>query len=113
MRTCHPRIRLTLTAESYHNMINALRLHPEDTVVVALSDLPAGTRLVWAEMDAETEVATLRPIPFGHKVAIVPISKGEAVIKYGAPIGLATENILPGDHVHVHNLRSVRGAAQR
>lgn len=94
-------------------MVNTLRLHPQDTVVVALSDLPAGTRLAWAEMDERVRVITLQPIPFGHKVAIVPISKGEAVIKYGAPIGLATEDIAPGDHVHVHNLRSVRGAAQR
>ena len=94
-------------------MVNALRLHPQDSVVVALSDLPAGTRLVWADMDENITVTTLRPIPFGHKVAIAAIRRGEAVIKYGAPIGLATEDIVPGDHVHVHNLRSVRGAAQR
>jgi len=93
-------------------MVNALRIHPQDTVVVALSDLPQDVRLAWAGMEEKVELTTRRPIPFGHKVAIVAIRQGEAVIKYGASIGLATQDIAPGDHVHVHNLRSVRGAAQ-
>jgi len=50
-------------------------------------------------------------VPFGHKVAIANIPQGRAVIKYGASIGVATEDIIPGEHVHVHNLVSVRGAA--
>jgi len=34
------------------------------------------------------------------------------VIKYGTSIGVATDDVRPGEHVHVHNLRSVRGAAR-
>jgi altronate dehydratase small subunit len=55
---------------------------------------------------------TREAIPFGHKVAIVAIRQGETVVKYGASIGRATADIAPGEHVHVHNLRSVRGAAK-
>lgn len=44
-------------------------------------------------------------IPFGHKVAIRPIALGEAVIKYGIAIGVATTDIPAGAHVHVHNCR--------
>ncbi|NMC19650.1 MAG: UxaA family hydrolase, partial [Thermogutta sp.] len=42
----------------------------------------------------------------GHKVAVRPIAEGEAVVKYGHPIGVATVNIEPGQWVHVHNMRS-------
>ncbi len=42
----------------------------------------------------------------GHKVAICDIKKGDNVIKYGYPIGHATENIKAGDHVHTHNVKT-------
>ncbi len=93
-------------------MINALRIHPEDSVVVALVDLAPGTSVELADAP-DLQIATREAIPFGHKVAIKPIAQGQHVIKYGASIGLATQEIAPGEHVHVHNLSSVRGAAQR
>ena len=42
----------------------------------------------------------------GHKYALIDIKKGENVIKYGSPIGHATENIKKGDHVHTHNVKT-------
>ena len=93
-------------------MINALRIHPKDSVVVALVDLAPATPLVLANAP-DLEIVTREAIPFGHKVAIRPIPQGQQVIKYGASIGLATQDIQPGEHVHVHNLTSVRGAVQR
>ena len=42
----------------------------------------------------------------GHKYAVRDIKKGENVIKYGQPIGHATENIKKGGHVHTHNLKT-------
>ena len=91
-------------------MVNVLHIHPADNVVVALRDLPAGTALMAS--DALPQVKTSEPIPFGHKVAIIAIAVGGSVIKYGASIGLAVADISPGQHVHVHNLHSVRGAAK-
>ncbi len=44
-----------------------------------------------------------RGVPFGHKVALRKIPRGERVIKYGVAIGRATQTIAPGEHVHVHN----------
>lgn len=44
-------------------------------------------------------------IPFGHKVALREIRSGEPIIKYGVPIGVATNDISPGMHVHVHNCK--------
>lgn len=43
-------------------------------------------------------------IPFGHKVALRDIKKGENIIKYGHPIGHATSDIARGEWVHVHNM---------
>lgn len=45
-------------------------------------------------------------IETGHKKALCHINKGEKVIKYGFPIGIATEDINEGDHVHSHNLKT-------
>ena len=42
----------------------------------------------------------------GHKYALCEIKKGENVIKYGSPIGHATEDISVGDHVHTHNTKT-------
>lgn len=42
----------------------------------------------------------------GHKIALVDIQKGENVIKYGFPIGHATQNIKKGEAVHTHNLKT-------
>ena len=45
----------------------------------------------------------------GHKYARRPIAAGEAVVKYGMPIGHATRAIAAGEHVHVHNLATNLG----
>lgn len=45
-------------------------------------------------------------IPFGHKFALLALRAGDPVIKYGARIGTATQDIAPGEHVHLHNMRS-------
>ncbi|MBQ8840233.1 MAG: altronate dehydratase [Clostridia bacterium] len=42
----------------------------------------------------------------GHKYALTKIKKGQDVIKYGFPIGIATCDIDIGEHVHTHNIRT-------
>ncbi len=46
------------------------------------------------------------PLTMGHKLAARAIAPGEAVLKYGFPIGVAIAPIAAGEHVHTHNLRS-------
>src|SRR5687767_15234844 len=78
----------------------AVHLRPEDNVAIAARHLPAGTQL-----DVQGEKLTLASrVGLGHKVALRPIRKGEAVTKYGQIIGFAREDIAPGSHVHVHNV---------
>lgn len=52
-------------------------------------------------------------VPYGHKVALKRIAKGETVYKYGLSIGSALVDIQPGDHVHVHNIESNRGRGDK
>ncbi|RLG06284.1 MAG: D-galactarate dehydratase, partial [Thaumarchaeota archaeon] len=55
------------------------------------------------------ELVARSDIPFGHKLAIREIPRGEEIIKYGEVIGRATRDIEIGEHVHVHNVESLRG----
>jgi len=48
-------------------------------------------------------------IPYGHKIALRDIAKGETIFKYGLSIGSAVQNVKAGDHVHIHNVESNRG----
>lgn len=79
-----------------------LRLAPEDNVCAVTTTLEAGEVV-------QFEGRPLRVrgrIPTGHKMAVEPIGPGELVRKYGLPIGSASQQIEPGDYVHLHNLRS-------
>ncbi len=58
-------------------------------------------------------VTANQAVPYGHKIALRPIKKGETVYKYGLSIGSALVDIQPGDHVHVHNIESNRGRGDK
>ena len=45
----------------------------------------------------------------GHKIALCDIENGTDVIKYGYPIGKATQDIKKGESVHSHNMRTKLG----
>jgi (2R)-sulfolactate sulfo-lyase subunit alpha len=82
----------------------------QDSVGVAVEDLRKGEAVVGAYMDSGQEVAVTSgaDIPLGHKLALREIQKGEKVREYNEVIGEATGDIHVGDHVHTHNLRSIR-----
>ena len=90
--------------------IQVFLIDDADNVVTNVADeIPAGV-----EVDVKgTVIKTVDDIPYGHKIALRPIPKGEAVIKYGLSIGSALEGIQPGNHVHVHNVESNRGRGDK
>ena len=49
-------------------------------------------------------------VPQGHKVALVDIGEGEAVVRYGIAIGYAQKAIPAGSWVHERLLRMPAGA---
>ena len=79
-------------------MNNAIIIDKKDNVAVALTDLKEGSLF--------NSVTLLADISQKHKFALKDIKKGEKVIKYGFPIGIAKENIRAGEHVHTHNLKT-------
>lgn len=76
----------------------ALCIAPDDSVATALRDLAAGEGVLG--------VTLAEPIARGHKLALRAHAPGDAVRKFGFPIGIATHPIEPGAHVHVHNVRT-------
>ena len=79
------------------------RVSTEDDVAVALRDLAAQETITVGDRPVLVTAA----IPRGHKVAIRSVSAGQAVRKYGWPIGRATSDISAGSHVHSHNLETL------
>jgi altronate hydrolase len=80
----------------------AIRIHPADNVAVALRALAAGEEI--AVDGARVEVRD--DVPAGHKVALRALEPSEPVVKYGFPIGAATQPVEPGAWVHSHNLKT-------
>jgi altronate hydrolase len=79
-----------------------VHLRPEDNVAVAARHLSAGMEL----QHNGTTLMLAKRIGLGHKIALRHINEGEAIYKYGQIIGFASEEILVGGHVHVHNVRA-------
>jgi len=86
-----------------------IHAHP-DFVAVATDDIVKGEEIiaVYMDDDKQTSVRSKEDIALGHKIALRNIGKGEKVIEYGDVIGAATKDIAIGEHVHVHNLKSLR-----
>ena len=83
-------------------MSRLIRIHPADNVAVSVGALVAGN-VVQVDGSALTPI---RDVPAGHKVALQHIAVGGQIIKYGFPIGSATQEIAPGQWVHSDNLRT-------
>jgi hypothetical protein len=86
------------------NRPHGLRLHANDNVAVVLGNVEPGVIDILGPdchaIDAKEAIAE------GHKIALVAIETGEAVVKCGVAIGFATKPIAAGAWVHTHNCRS-------
>ncbi|GHV60198.1 hypothetical protein AGMMS49587_00800 [Spirochaetia bacterium] len=76
----------------------------QDNVATALADIPVGTAKFRGGREGTIQVK--QPVPFGHKIAVKEIPKGEDIIKYKVPIAVADAGIGIGEYVHVHNAKS-------
>ena len=84
-----------------------------DNVATCLKDL-AANQLAEVKLDGHRQSVTLQnDIPFGHKIALVDIAQGDEVLKYAEVIGVASQPITAGEHVHVHNVESIRARGDK
>jgi len=88
-----------------------LKVNDKDNVATIFADdITDGTEVEVRDKKGNREtIKVIGNIPYGHKIAVVPIKKGELIMKYGEEIGVATADIRKGEYVHVHNLDSMRG----
>jgi altronate hydrolase len=78
----------------------AVRVDMGDSVATLVEDAAPGERI------DGLGVVSHGAIPRGHKVALMHLAAGDAVMKYGHSIGIAKRAIAPGDHVHSDNLQT-------
>jgi len=78
-------------------MFNIIKLNEKDNIGIATMDIPK---------NAETNLKLISKdkIPYGHKISLKKIDKGEYVYRYGQIIGITQCEIDKGKHVHSHNL---------
>jgi hypothetical protein len=78
------------------------KIHPSDNVYVVHNAIEAGELVLVDGQSLQFKQA----LTFGYKVAASDIAEGAPVIKFGVPIGSASQAIRLGDPVHIHNLKS-------
>ena len=78
-------------------MYNIIQLHSNDNIGIAPMSIPKDVKI-------NSSLVSRNHIPYGHKVSLVKIQKDSLIYKYGQIIGKSTHEILPGEHVHSHNL---------
>lgn len=87
----------------------AVQVQLIDNVASIFAEVTAGDTVEVMARNGDIDAISVHEnIPYGHKLALRDIAKGETILKYGESIGIATADIKRGDYVHVHNLDSAR-----
>lgn len=79
-----------------------IKINPADSVVVCLQPLKQGDVI---DIDGKS-IEVSQDTPAGHKVLIADTPAGADIIKYGYPIGHATEDLKAGVWVNENNLKT-------
>ena len=79
-----------------------IQLDPKDDVMVALQDLPQGTRV---DAGAGVAVELTEKIPAKHKFFLRDLQKGDNIIMYGVLVGKAQQDIATGSMMNVFNTK--------
>ena len=89
--------------------IDAFIMKSLDNVATVIRDIEIGDKVLATLGDELFTIQATEKIPFGFKIALKTIQKGELIIKYGEVIGKANTVIEAGALVHIHNLDGIRG----
>ena len=92
---------------------HALKLNEKDNVATALVAINKGDSVCISCHDGREMIQAQEDIPFGFKVSVGQIGRGDEIIKYGEIIGRASKNIAPGECVHIHNVEGTRGRGDK
>lgn len=81
----------------------------KDNVATVLEEVEVGDRVAVRLGQGTRMLVAKERIPFGFKIALTSIPRGDPIVKYGEVIGGAGVPIEEGRLVHVHNLEGTRG----
>ena len=87
--------------------VNALLMDPKDNVVTCVRTVAAGEKIVYQKEGMQCSLTAAQEIPACHKAALVPLSEGADVLKYGELIGRTNRPIGQGCWVSHENIYSV------
>lgn len=91
-------------------MKKAIKLNDLDNVATLFDTALEGEQVDVRDTKGRATIVTiLDEIPYGHKIALKDMAVGEQVTKYGYEIGVVSKPIRKGEHVHIHNIESIRG----
>jgi altronate dehydratase small subunit len=89
-------------------MHNAMIIDSKDNVAVAIEPIAKGDTVTYLCDGQDVSLTAQQDITIYHKLATRDIAKGEPVVKYGEHIGIASQDIKAGAHVHEHNVEGHR-----
>ena len=89
----------------------ALKVDPRDNVATFFAqEITDGAQVEVRDPSGQRQTfSVIGTVPYGHKIALTDIPKGDPIIKYGHIIGAASRPIQTGEYVHIHNLDALRG----
>ena len=87
----------------------AVVLHEDDDVAVLVESLEQGAVVIVSKGTKNISLSIRQALPLGHKIALRDLPAGYHVRKYGEVIGKLRSPVSAGEHIHVHNLASLRG----
>ena len=90
---------------------NALKLTALDNVATLMerAEMNDSVEVFDGKGEKIEEITAISSIPQGHKIALCSMKPETRVMKYGLPIGVTTQPVQKGEHVHTQNLASTRG----
>jgi len=88
--------------------IAALVLNEKDDVAVLVRPVAEGELVTVGGARGNFMLCAKTATPLGHKLALHTLPAGSDVRKYGEVIGRLRADVAAGEHVHVHNLVSLR-----
>jgi altronate dehydratase small subunit len=88
----------------------AIQIDERDNMATVTSEVEEGEAVDVLSPEGEVLVKpkVAGNVPFGHKIALRGLGKGDEIVKYGEVIGVASEAIGLGAWVHTHNVESAR-----
>lgn len=80
---------------------NILKVHPEDNVIVALTDLIKGETITYAN----EEILLLENIKAKHKFTAASLPAGSGIIMYGVLVGVTQSDLAKGSLITTENVK--------